>query len=216
MLISILLPTRNRQEWLTRAVASIIAQTHEDWELIVLDNSDEPQQIPADPRIRCYRVPPEKLSRLYDTALRLAQGELCCFIGDDDTFPSQALETAAANIGDANWLVASTEIRNEDGFLIAVRGGTKESVARTLGGEYWLGGAVYWRRSFSDLAGGFDEEFEGAADFDLFLRFIVREEPVVIPDVLYQYTDWAGTDSRQQAQRQQWQSARISQMIRNR
>ena len=102
------------------------------------------------------------------------------------------------------------------GLLVAVRGGTQESVEHTLGGEYWLGGAVYWRKAFSDLVGGFDEEFEGAADFDLFLRFAVREPPVVIPDILYQYTDWPGTDSRQQAERQQWQSARIGQMIRNR
>lgn len=213
MLISILLPTRNRPERLARAVASVLAQTHEDWQLVLLDNSDEPVTIPADPRIDYLWLRPQPVARLYNKALALADGEVVCHFADDDLLPPWALETAAANIGDAEWLVGGTEIRTEDGRLIAVRGGSSDALARTLAGEYWLGGAVYWRKTLSERVGGYSDEYDGAADFDLFLRFAHAAQPVIIPDVLYWYTDWPGTDSRVRAANQAVQSARIASTI---
>jgi len=57
MTISIVLPTFNRAEWLPGAIGSVLAQTCEDWELVIVDDGstdDTPAVIAqfTDPRIR--------------------------------------------------------------------------------------------------------------------------------------------------------------------
>ena len=217
MLISILLPTRNRPEWLPRAIASVLAQTYASWELILLDNSDERQYDPDDPpgrlragnSIRYAYISQAPLHVLYEVALNAARGELVCHFADDDELPPWALETAAREIGDADWLVGTTEIRDAAGNVITTRGGCREALERTKAGEYWLGGGVYWRKSLSDRVGGYDPRFDGAADFDLFLRFAAESDPAFTPEVLYWYTDHPATDSRLRPGNQ----ARMSQLI---
>ena len=62
----------------------------------------------------------------------------------------------------------------------------------------------------TDRLGGYQTQYEGAADYHLYLRFI-HEAPVGITDhVMYLYLDWPGTDSRTQSGRQQEATARIA------
>ena len=211
---SIILATRNRQQMLDKAIASVLAQTRADWELIVIDNSDERQQIVDDPRIKHHFVERTNIPDLYNQGLAHAKGEIICGLADDDLLPRHALETAGIHLGNADWLVAATQIRDESGNPVLMRGGTRESVEQTRRGTYMLGGAIYWRKSLSDELGGYNEDFDGAGDFDLFTRFLRRSDPVVIPDVLYLYNDWPGTDSRQRAANQSEKSQRIATQIR--
>ena len=202
--------TRNRQQMLDRAIASVLAQTWADWELVVIDNSDQRQRVSDDPRIRLYRVAPSNIPHLYNQALEKTRGEIIGTLSDDDTLDPGALATVADAIGDSDWLVAATEIRDEAGNPMLYRGGTRESVEQTRRGQYMLGGAVYWRKALSDLLGGYDESYDGAGDFECYLRFLRHSEPKVIADILYYYTDWEGTDSRVRAANQADQSARIA------
>lgn len=213
MLVSILFPTRNREEWLGRSIGSVLRQTHPDWELIVLDNSDRPVSVLDDPRIVYRHVPVAPIADLYNEALALATGDLVCHFGDDDQLPPWALRTAVESIGGADWLVAGTELYDAAGRLLCVRGGNRAALERTKAGEYWLGGAVYWRKSLTDRLGGYKTTYDGAADFDLFLRFAADSDPAIIPDILYWYIDWPGTDSRVRAANQAAQSRRIAQTI---
>lgn len=208
---SIILATRNRQELLDRAVASILAQTRTDWELIVTDNSDEKQTLPADKRIRHYFVKPSNIPDLYNQALAKAQGTIISTLADDDYYAPDALEVVGQNIGDANWLVAATVIENEGGHPQLSRGGTWDCVERTRAGTYMLGGAIYWRKTLSDEVGDYSAAYDGAGDFHLYVRFIKHSNPVVIPNVLYHYMDWPGTDSNQRVENQRYQSSRIAQ-----
>jgi hypothetical protein len=58
--------------------------------------------------------------------------------------------------------------------------------------------------------GGFKSEYDGAADFDLYLRFIDAAEPALSDEILYLYTDHAQTDTRVNAGRQNDASRRIA------
>lgn len=210
MRFSILLASRNRPEWVKHAIASVIGQTYHDWELILLDNSDEPyRDIPPMSRI-CHRHELcDGVAHAYSLAAEMATGDVLVPLGDDDLLPPDCLETSVLHFGDAKWLCGQTAIRNEAGATIAMRGGDQDSVAKTLAGNYWLGGAVHWRRELTE-DGSFLSEYEGAADFDLYLRFIRTAPPVLVPKVMYLYTDWPGTDSNQRAANQAAQSSRIA------
>lgn len=215
MKVSVLLPTRNRREFLPRAIASVVAQTHEDWELVLYDVSDEPVRdlVPADDRIRYERGEALGPAADFQACLDRATGTLIHPMGDDDELPPQALGVAVLELGSCEWLVARTHLRTEEGAVYDSRGGDEASLAATLAGEYMLGGAVYWRKRLSDKVGGFDSDFDGAADFDLYVRFARAAPPRIIADVLYLYTNHAGTDSNVRAAHQQAQAARIRSLL---
>ena len=61
LLVSVILPTFNRANYLTRAIESVLAQSFENWELIIVDNSstDGTKELLSkfvDPRIRVVSV----------------------------------------------------------------------------------------------------------------------------------------------------------------
>ncbi len=197
---SVLLPTRDRPQWLPRAIQSVLDQTYYDWELIILDNPvTTPVQdlIPQDVRVFYHREPAAGLGDALNRAFAHATGELIVTLADDDRLTPVALETFNRTIGDHDWVVATTLIENTEGREMHRRGGTPENVERTRQGDYMLGGACCWRRAMHDTCGVWNPEFELCLDVDLFARFLRHSDPVVIPDVLHLYTDHPWTLSKQ-------------------
>jgi glycosyltransferase involved in cell wall biosynthesis len=95
--ISVCLPTYNRAHYLRETIASMLAQTATDFELIVADNcstDSTPQVVAAfqDPRIRYVRND-ENIGhyRNMDRALALARGAYVCIIHDDDVYAPEFL-----------------------------------------------------------------------------------------------------------------------------
>ncbi len=208
-LISVFTPTRNRREWIRRCQRSILAQDgFEDWEHVVYDVGDPGETVAdlldLDHRVRYFRGECQGVAADFQAALALTTGEVVTPLADDDRLPSHALRIAHDLLADsdASWLNGRTVAHDRAGEPLYLRGGTMDHIEDTREGNYMLGGAVYWRRELTDEVGGFSSEFDGAADVDLYRRFLAHSDPVVSRDVLYLYTDWNGTDSRVNAARQ--------------
>ena len=96
--VSICLPTLNAQRFLEVRMATILAQTLTDWELIVCDSfSDDGtweyfQQFKDDSRIRLYQVPKEGLYAGWNECLRRCRGEYIYIATADDTMVPECLE----------------------------------------------------------------------------------------------------------------------------
>ncbi len=212
---SVLTPTRNRRDWIGRCIRSVLNQTFDDWEQIIYDVGDDDQTVadllPDDPRIRYARGECRGPAADFQAALDLATGDLVTPLSDDDRLPRHALGTAHESLAASNaaWLNGRTVLVNEDGWPVAFRGGTWAHIEETRSGMYMLGGAVYWRRDLTNTLGGFDSAFDGAADFDLYRRFLAHSEPARTQDILYLYSDHAGTDTRVNQARQADASRRI-------
>lgn len=213
-LISILLPTKDRPDWLPRAVESILAQTYPDWELIVLDNAAEPGYSDwSDPRIRYFHREVRGVAHAYQLGVELARGDIITQIGDDDRLPPQALECAAHAFDQwpsLQWLYGITELRYEDESVWCHRGHLPFSLGE-LRQWYYLGGAIYWRKELSDRLGSYPERYDGAADYAMCLKFAEDSVPLWLPEIMYLYTDWAGADSRVRAMNQAEKTLQISQ-----
>jgi len=91
-LLSIIIPTRNRQKYAISAITSILDNISTlDLELVVQDNSDSRDleeyicSNVKDSRLR-YNYTPTPLSFVenFNTAVKLASGKYLCIIGDDD------------------------------------------------------------------------------------------------------------------------------------
>ena len=205
-LISVVLPTKDRLGWLPRAVQSVLDQTYQNWELVILDNAAEPgyPEDWRDPRVRYVHRDVRGVAHAYQLAVELAMGDIITQIGDDDRFTPQALERAAEAFDQwpsLQWLYGVTELRHQDESVWCHRGHLPFSLAE-LRKWYYLGGALYWRKSLSDRLGCYPEAYDGAADYSMCLEFAKDSVPLWIPEVLYLYTDWAGTDSRVRAANQ--------------
>ena len=100
MKVSIGIPAY-KPEFLEEAIASVLAQTFEDWELIVVDDCS-PGDIKGiverfiDPRIKYYRneqnLGAEDPSYNWDKCMSYAQGEYFCLLCDDDLYHPEFLK----------------------------------------------------------------------------------------------------------------------------
>lgn len=98
-MISVIMLTYNRQEFVGRAIESILRQTYPDFEFIIVDNgsSDNSGKIAdeyatQDPRIRVLHREKGTISAGRNTGLDAAKGDYIAFIDDDDWAEPDFLE----------------------------------------------------------------------------------------------------------------------------
>lgn len=99
-LISIIIPTKNRQVYCRQVIKQIIDTTGDRTEIVIQDNSDDSQLSAYCQELSCARLVYHHESRAlsfvdnFSEAVKLAHGEYLCMIGDDDgVLPS--IEAAA-------------------------------------------------------------------------------------------------------------------------
>lgn len=208
MKVSILLATKNRPDWVQTAIASVLAQTDHNWELVVLDNGESIEQlIPADQRIQYHHATASGSADAFNQALRFATGDVVTPLADDDQIAPQTVATIRSRIGEYEWGYARTAYIRDGVTLFYL--GDPWDLSR-LRQFYYLGGAVFWRKSLSDRIGGFDPAFDLVGDYDLYLRFGEAATPIFLADeVLYLYHDHPLTDTNVHAQLQQERVAAI-------
>ncbi|MGA1839286.1 MAG: glycosyltransferase [bacterium] len=95
--ISIIMPTYKRSHTIFHAVESIINQTYDNWELIIIDNAGDGHYYFDEPRIRVY-CHTGRISASYarNMGLQYATGDIVCFFDDDDEMLPEYLERIAA------------------------------------------------------------------------------------------------------------------------
>lgn len=102
MLISVVIPTRNRPDVLLRAVQSALAQTHRELEvLVVIDGpcakTTKTLATQTDPRVRPIELAePMGGCDARNAGVRAASGEWIAFLDDDDEWLPSKLEKQAA------------------------------------------------------------------------------------------------------------------------
>lgn len=95
-LVSIILPTFNRVNYVVKAIQSILSQNYSDWELIIWndgseDNSEEVINSFKDERIKYYHDVNHGKSYALNRAIELSEGEYIAFIDDDDQWHENKL-----------------------------------------------------------------------------------------------------------------------------
>lgn len=99
-LVSVIVPTYNRSSLLPRALESVLEQTIEDWELLVIDDGsidDTPEIVRHlaprfGGRLRYHRRGNGGSSSARNTGIDLARGRFICFLDSDDAFVPLKLE----------------------------------------------------------------------------------------------------------------------------
>lgn len=100
MKFSLIIGTLNRPDALENCLKSIDAQTYSEYEVVIIDQSDDNRtenlikQI-GNSKIRYLHVAFKGLSRARNEALKIATGDYCCLIDDDAYYCQNYLEVAS-------------------------------------------------------------------------------------------------------------------------
>jgi glycosyltransferase involved in cell wall biosynthesis len=95
--VSVIIPFKNRIPWLTEAVESVLAQTFQDFEIIIVDNgSTDSYEAPNDPRIQYIRQEDRGPAGGRNRGMDEARGEYIAFLDSDDLFMPAKLERQVA------------------------------------------------------------------------------------------------------------------------
>lgn len=94
--VSIITPAYNAGRYLPEAVASVLEQSFQDWELIIIndgstDGTRDYLESLTDPRIRIVHQPNGGVSSARNAGLDCARGEFVTFMDADDALPRESL-----------------------------------------------------------------------------------------------------------------------------
>lgn len=213
MLVSVLLPVCNQKPvWLGRAIDSILSQTYQDLELLVLDGSTDSQMlrhieqlVSSDPRIRYFHEPHLGFTATLNAGLLRARGQFICRHDSDDwSEPSRIeLQVSFLRSHPAIGVVGSAVIAHrEDGQpLWQVRlPGSPDQINRALPrGNPFYHGATCFRASVAKAIGGYREDLATAEDYDFFWRLCDASAGTNLTEALYHYQYGAGSLSPRSA-----------------
>ena len=96
-LVSIIMNCHNGEEYLNKAINSIIKQSHKNWELIFFDNSSKDRSAEIvksykDKRIKYFKSRFVRLGVARKMALKLCKGDYLTFLDTDDFWNKNKLK----------------------------------------------------------------------------------------------------------------------------
>ena len=193
--VSVLMGVRDGAPWVAEAVASVLEQTLEDLELIVVDDgsADATPDLPAavrDRRLRVTRQPGAGLTAALARALALARAPLVARLDADDLALPERLARQTAFLAahpDVGLLgTAAREVDAGGREIAVVRPPESDGAIRRMliRRNAFVHSSVMMRRAAAERAGGYDATIPVAQDYDLWMRLSRLVGLANLPDVL--------------------------------
>jgi glycosyltransferase involved in cell wall biosynthesis len=181
-LVTVVIPTYNHADFIGMAIRSVIAQSYDRWEAVVVNNysQDNTAEIVAafnDPRIRLVNFHNRGIiAASRNHGMRLAQADLVAFLDSDDIWYPRKLERCLDAIANGYDLVCHGEAWTKDGTPARnmFYGPESRAAYRSLlfDGNCISTSAVVVKKAVVEQAHGFSEDprFVTVEDYDLWLR----------------------------------------------
>lgn len=190
--MSVVIPVHNKEPHIERCLASVLGQTYEDFEVVLIDDastdgSARAMQRLRDSRIRIFerRVPGPGGYEARNLGIAEARGEWIAFLDADDEWNLDHLARTSdlmvrfpsADVLSCGWIThASLSSRSTDGYysVNATRGDHSYDIHDFIRGArpIWTSVATVRRRRLMDV-GGFDESWKHGGDTALWLKLFL-------------------------------------------
>lgn len=216
--VTVAIPTRNRAKWLLQAVESVLAQTYEDFQLLICDNASEDETAAviadvADDRVRYVRSE-QNIGMIANCnrAVELATTDLVIVVPDDDLLRANYLAATVPLLERSPTVgVVHTghEIIDSNGHELPGAGSASNSsplfergedfIRRTMSARWgticWTS-ALFRREAFFD-AGGLRADEQPFPDVPLFLRVALKWDVAHVPEPLVAVRAHANSETAQ-------------------
>jgi hypothetical protein len=199
-LVSVILPTRDRPALLPRAVASLLEQHYERWELVVVDDGDTDAVGTVladveDERILTVDGPRRGLGAARNAGLDAATGEVVCYLDDDNVMHPRWLQAVA------HLFYTREDVDVAYGVTLAEQRVPDPSDPADWWPTFWQlpwsreklleqnvadAGALAHRRELAEAR--FDEQLPTGEDWDLLIRLTAERPALAVPAVSHAYT----------------------------
>lgn len=209
--ISVIIPTYGRPKELPRAIESVLTQTYDNLELIVVNDGSESNietivKEYGDSRIRYFEHETNRGgAAARNTGIMKACGELIAFLDDDDEWLPKKLEKQVRCLESKNsdWVGVYCDLefirdsmikRFFDGFFprFSGREGGKELIEYVLKRTDGIPGTASALIIETDIAreiGGFDENFDRLQDWEFIIRVLTRGKLACVNEKLVRKHD---------------------------
>ena len=178
--VGIYMPTHNRVELLKAAISSVLAQTYQNFTLVIVDDGSKDSTLQylsslKDERIKfIHHTTPQGACRSRNEAIGFLDTELVTGLDDDDTFLPTRLEDLIAHYNEKNSFVCSGYYWNYGAHKKAL---FSKSRTITLSDAFDLNqcsNQILVKKERIIEVGGFDENIPALQDHDLWVRLISK------------------------------------------
>lgn len=191
--------TPQKERWLRRSIESVLNQTFEDFELLLIDDgsTDDTAEVlreyTDDPRVEYIYQENQGYAGARNTGLEEGYGEYFTFIGQDDVWLPTKLERQLEHVhaSDADVIHTNVSHIDGDGKRIGIRHESpppeqtdqKEFIETLfLGNFVCIQSALVHRSVFESLR--FDEQFRINCDHDVWLRAAEKHQFEYLDEIL--------------------------------
>lgn len=200
-LVSVIIPTYGRPKYLSRAINSVLSQTYENIEIIVVDdnNPGTDARMETEKEMRQFETNTKVIyiqhecnkngSAARNTGWRASKGDYIAFLDDDDEFlPNKvAAQVKCMEALDETWGACYTAYHvlrsgGETDYSGEKRQGNLyiNALMRTL---YIMGGSnLFVRRNVVEEINGFDESFRRNQDLEFLVRILEKYKLAYVDD----------------------------------
>ncbi|MCK4446336.1 MAG: glycosyltransferase [Candidatus Marinimicrobia bacterium] len=189
---TIIIPTYNQADYLRKALDSVLDQTFDDWEIVVVNDGSKDHTLDVmdeyskkDNRIRCFHKENGGVSSALNEGIRQANGEWICWLSSDDLFEPDKLEIHYKAIREnpnikffhSHWYILLNETGKKisPGLWLPIPI-PEFQVLSFFQANYIHGNAIAVHRSVFEKVGLFDERKRQGQDFDMWLRISAQYE----------------------------------------
>jgi glycosyltransferase involved in cell wall biosynthesis len=194
--VSVIIPCFNLGEFLDEAVESVLAQSYQDFEILIVDDgSTDAATIElldgyARPKTAVFRTGNRRLAAARNFLISQARGHYICALDADDRLHPEYLErTVGVLDADPSLTFASTRLQMFGAETSVWPRDQRCDLGMLLCDDTIITPALV-RRAAVLACGGYDERMphQGDEDWDLWIGMVERgHRGVILPDVLFHY-----------------------------
>ena len=202
--ISVVMPVRNEQPYLNAAIASVLAQSFTDFELLIHDDGSTDgtgailaRQAGGDPRIRLFHsAEPLGVATACNRMIAQVRSPIIARMDADDVaHPDWLQRLYRVLVGHADLVLAGCLMSGMDATGRHVRDADRWRLGQPSVFPPFGHGSAIFRKAAFDRIGGYRPRCTYWEDFDLTLRLAGQGRIAVLPDTLYRYR-FAATSTR--------------------
>lgn len=199
MKISIVTATYNRADTIRDTIESILSQTYQDWEHIIIDGASKDNTLDVikeyedryNGRLVLVSEPDHGIYDAMNKGIKFATGDVIGILNSDDMYYDSLVLGCIATTFDTkktdSIFGGSIAVKwNDISKVIRIKKGSPKPPKGFATGWHPAHPTFYVRREIYEKFGSFDLNFGTAADMELMIRFLEKEKinSVYIPKIL--------------------------------